>query len=290
MGIFPIPFAAAGGSLVVMTHTTVSPVSVSFDDAGRGEPALVYLTGWCSTRTSYAVMVEHTARHYRSIAIDWRGHGTSPAPDGDFGWPQMADDVLAVLDGCGVDRFVPVANAHAGWVARDLAERAPDRVAGVALINWLVLGAPPPFTVALAALADPATTRSAAESLTASWLAGHEDVPGLAEQIMAMRQQSLEMWARAGREIAAAYSLHTSPLHAFAALSATPPVRHLYAEPKDPAFLAAQQDFARTYPWFTVRRLDAAHTHFPMLEQPADLASDLTGFVGSLGRAPDQRA
>jgi hypothetical protein len=34
----------------------------------------------------------------------------------------------------------------------------------------------------------------------------------------------------------------------------------------------------------------SAHTHFPMLEQPADLASDLTGFVGSLSRAPHQRA
>ena len=270
---------------MVMTHTTVTPVPVSFDDAGRGEPALVYLTGWCSSRTSYAAMMEHTARHYRSIAIDWRGHGTSPAPDGDFGWPQMADDVLAVLDGCDVDRFVPVANAHAGWVARDLAERVPDRVAGVALINWLVLSAPVPFTAGLAALANPVTTRPAVEGLTASWLDGHEDAPGLAEQITAMRQHSDEMWARAGREIAAAYAAHTSPLQAFAALPVPPPVRHLYAEPKDPAFLAAQQDFARTHPWFTVRRLDAAHTHFPMLEQPAGLAGDLTGFVGSLGRS-----
>ena len=88
-----------------MSHTTVTSVPVSFDDAGHGEPALVYLTGWCSTRTSYTAMVEHTARRHRSIAIDWRGHGTSPAPDGDFGWQQMADDVLAVLDGCGVDRW-----------------------------------------------------------------------------------------------------------------------------------------------------------------------------------------
>lgn len=279
---------AADGSLVVMTHTTVTPVPVSFDDAGRGEPALVYLTGWCLARASYTAMVEHTARYYRSIAIDWRGHGTSPAAEGDFGWPQMADDVLAVLDGCGVDRFVLVANAHAGWVARDLAERVPDRVAGVALINWLVLGAPPPFTAGLAALADPATTRAAVEGLTSSWLAGHEDVPGLAEQITAMRQHSDEMWARAGREIAAAYAARTSPLQAFAALPVPPPVRHLYAEPKDPAFLAAQQDFARTRPWFTVRRLDTAHTHFPMLEQPADLAGDVTRFVGSLSRTPRQ--
>jgi len=201
----------------------------------------------------------------------------------DLGWPQLADDVLAVLDGCGVDQFVPVANAHAGWVARDLAERVPDRVAGVALIGWLVLGAPPPFTAGLAAMSDPATTRAAVDGLTASWLAGHEDVPGLTEQITAMRQHSDEMWARAGREIAAAYATRTSPLQAFAALPATRPVRHLYAEPEDPSFLAAQQDFARTHPWFTVRRLDTAHTHFPMLERPADLASDLTRFVGSLG-------
>jgi pimeloyl-ACP methyl ester carboxylesterase len=117
------------------------------------------------------------ARHYRSIAIDWRGHGTSPTSDGDFGSPEMAGDVLAVLDACGVDRFVPVANAHAGWIARDLAERVPDRVAGVALIGWLVMGAPPPFTAGLAALADPATTRATANGLTASWLDGHETWP-----------------------------------------------------------------------------------------------------------------
>ena len=65
-----------------MTHTTITPVPVSFDDAGHGEPALVYLTGWCAARTTYAAMVEHTARYRRSIAIDWRGHGTSPAAEG----------------------------------------------------------------------------------------------------------------------------------------------------------------------------------------------------------------
>ena len=269
-----------------MSHNTVTSVPVGFDDAGRGEPALVYLTGWCSTRTSYAAMVECTARHRRSIAIDWRGHGTSPASGGDFGWPEMAGDVLDVLGACGVDRFVPVANAHAGWVARDLAERVPGRVAGIVLLNWLVLGAPPAFAAGLAALADPVTTRQAADRLTASWLDGHEDLPGLAEQIAAMRCQGDQMWARAGREIAAAYATHASPLRAFAALAALPPVRHVYAEPKDPAFLSAQRDFARAHPWFTVRRLDTAHTHVPMLEQPAELAADVLTFTSAL---PPQR-
>ena len=69
-------------------------------------------------------------------------------------------------------------------------------------------------------------------------------------------------------------------------LGGLPPVRHLYAEPKDPAFLAVQQDFALSHPWFTVRRLDSAHTHFPMLEQPADLAADLIRFAGHQVLAP----
>ncbi len=108
-------------------------------------------------------------------------------------------------------------------------------------------------------------------------------MPGLAELIAGMRRHGDEMWARAGREIATAYAARPSPLEAFAALPAPVPVRHLYAKPKDPAFLAAQQEFARTHSWFTVHRLDTARTHFPMLEQPADLASDLACFVGSLG-------
>jgi pimeloyl-ACP methyl ester carboxylesterase len=234
-----------------------------------GEPALVCLTGWCSTRTSYAAMVEHTSRRSRSIAIDWRVHGTLPAADGDFGWPQMADDVLAVLDGCGVDRFVPVANAHAGWVARDLAERVPDRVAGMVLINWLVLGAPPPFAAGLAALADLAATRRAADGLTASWLDGHEDVPGLAGQIAEMRPQGDQMWARAGREIAAAYATGTSPLQAFAALAVPPPVRHLYAEPEGPGVRSRPAGLRPYPPVVPVRRPDTPRTHFPTLEQPA---------------------
>jgi hypothetical protein len=59
-------------------------------------------------------------------------------------------------------------------------------------------------------------------------------------------------------------------------------VRHLYAEPGDGAFLTAQQDFARSHSWFTVRRPDAARTHFPILECPAGLASDVIAFAEGL--------
>lgn len=265
-----------------MTHTTATQLPVSFDDAGRGDPALVYLSGWCSSRAPYARMAELTARHNRTVVIDWRGHGTSAAASRDFGYPDMTDDVAAVLDACGIGRFVPVANAHAGWVALDLARRFPGRVAGIVLIDWLILGAPPEFTAGLTAMANPATTRLAVDSLTGSWLAGNEDVPGLAGQVSAMRQHDDEMWARASREITTAYAAHPEPLWAFAALPGVPPVRHLYAVPKDPSVLEAQRMFASAHPWFTVRRLDGARTHFPMLEQPAELAADVTAFTSTL--------
>ncbi len=53
---------------------------------------------------------------------------------------------------------------------------------------------------------------------------------------------------------------------------------HLYAQPGDPDFLRAQEDFAEEHEWFEVRRLEA-HSHFPMLEVPEDLAVAIEEFV-----------
>ena len=39
---------------------------------------------------------------------------------------------------------------------------------------------------------------------------------------------------------------------------------HRYSQPEDPGYLRAQQSFAATHAWFSVRKLDA-HSHFPML-------------------------
>ena len=55
-------------------------------------------------------------------------------------------------------------------------------------------------------------------------------------------------------------------------------VLHVYGQPADPAFLAAQEELAAAHPWFTVRKLRGV-THFAMIETPAEVAGAIEDFV-----------
>jgi len=252
--------------------------AIAFDDQGRGEPALLCLSGWCADRSAYDALLPACSRHRRALSIDWRGHGESERARSDFGESGLLEDALAVIDDRGIHRVVPVALAHSGWVAMELRRRLGDRVPAIVLIDWLILDAPPPFLDALGALQDPERWRSTRDRLFSMWLEGVDSprVARLVREVMA--SHDFEMWARAGREIGAAYRREGSPLNALATLRPTPKVLHLYAQPADPQFLQTQETFAAKNPWFSVRRL-AAKSHFPMLEIPELIAGAIESFL-----------
>ncbi len=116
------------------------------------------------------------------------------------------------------------------------------------------------------------------EQVFALWLHG-VDSAGLIRFVREeMGAFGVDMWARAAREISAAYAQAGSPLQALAALDPAPPVLHLYAQPDDPGYLSAQESFAAAHPWFSVRKLHA-RSHFPMFEVPDEMASAIERFV-----------
>ena len=65
---------------------------------------------------------------HRTLAMDWRGHGGSAAASGDFGTQELVEDALAVIQASGAETVVPVAAAHAGWVAIELRRRLGERI------------------------------------------------------------------------------------------------------------------------------------------------------------------
>lgn len=62
-----------------------------------------------------------------SIAVDLRGHGTSPRP-GDYSFVSMTDDVLSFLDALGHYTVDLVGHSLGGAVAQHIAMRVPHRV------------------------------------------------------------------------------------------------------------------------------------------------------------------
>src|SRR5690349_2706276 len=78
----------------------------------------------------------------------------------DFGFADLIEDTIELVDALEVERFVPVALSHAGWVAVEVRRRlGPDRVPAVVLLDWMPLGPPPGFMEALSGLQNPGVWR-----------------------------------------------------------------------------------------------------------------------------------
>jgi pimeloyl-ACP methyl ester carboxylesterase len=255
-------------------------VRIDYADLGKGEPALLLLPGWCATRSAFAKMIDLCAAHRRVLALDWRGHGSSGAPTADFGTPALVEDALAVINASGVTQVAPVALSHAGWVGIELRRRLAELVPKLALIDWIVLDLPTPFLSVLRALQDPIHWEETRKNLFSAWLQGISN-PELSSFVLNdMGAFGFDMWARAGREIMAAYTQHGNPLRTLEALAPAVPTLHIYAQPSDPVYWQAQQSFSASHPWFTARRVNAL-SHFPMFEEPEEMAQEIGRFLSA---------
>ena len=259
--------------------SVTATTSLAVTDLGTGGPTLLFVPGWCGGRDVFDPLLPTLAEHRRVVSVDLPAHGTSAAPAGDFTITDVVDALVATVDELGIDRVVPVGLSHAGWAAIDLRRRlGADRVPGVVLLDWMVLGTPPGFADALAGLQSPAWADVRA-GLTTMWLDGL-DIPALTDFVASMTRYGQEHWSRAGREIAAQFAAQPVPLAALEQLQPCPAL-HLYAQPAAPEVLAAQQEYAAEHPWFSVHRLEA-RSHFPMFEVPGEMALVLEEFVRSL--------
>lgn len=114
-------------------------IRIAYDDLGTGEPALLLLTGWCSSRDRWREVAPVCAGHRRVLNMDWRGHGDSEPAPGDFGTDDMVVDALAVIEAAGVESVVPCSASHSGWVAIELRRRLGERVPKLVHADWMVV-------------------------------------------------------------------------------------------------------------------------------------------------------
>lgn len=94
------------------------------DDA----PALVLLNSIGTDMDLWDALLPRLRAHFALLRIDARGHGASSAEPGDYRMAMLADDVLAVADAAGFDRFSIAGVSLGGMIGMELALRAPARV------------------------------------------------------------------------------------------------------------------------------------------------------------------
>ena len=120
-----------------MTEFTVvrAGVTLAGEEAGEGVP-VVLLHGLTATRR-YVVMGSRALERsgHRVVAYDARGHGhSSPAPDPSaYTYPDLAADLLAVLDDRGIERAVLAGASMGAHTIVRLALDHGDRAAALVL-------------------------------------------------------------------------------------------------------------------------------------------------------------
>lgn len=122
-----------------MAHLVREGVGLAYEEAGRGEPVLVLVHGMACHRGFWRAQLEHFAPRHRVVAVDLRGHGESDAPEQRYTMQGFADDVAWACGQLDVEQCVVLGHSLGGLVALELAAAHAELVAGVVLVDSILL-------------------------------------------------------------------------------------------------------------------------------------------------------
>jgi pimeloyl-ACP methyl ester carboxylesterase len=106
-------------------------VSIAYLVAGKGEPVVLIHGLYSSAGINWELpgTVNLLAQRYQVIALDLRGHGRSGKPrEEDAYGPQMAEDVIRLMDHLKIEKAHIVGYSLGGMIALNVIANHPDRV------------------------------------------------------------------------------------------------------------------------------------------------------------------
>lgn len=185
-----------------MTVALSNDVQIAYEIRGSGDP-LVLVHGLAYDRRGWGRLPDLLAEAFSVVLLDNRGVGESDAPRGPYSVAQMAADVAAVLDDCGLERTHLFGVSLGGYVAQELTLTWPERVDKLVLCSTAVGGPrahPMPLATQELFARYPTLEREAALRMFVDNSLGERgvrDLPELVEEIYAYRLErapSTEAW------------------------------------------------------------------------------------------------
>lgn len=114
-----------------MAYVRCNGADLYYEAAGEGNP-IVFLHGVLHSRRFYEPQLTELSETYRTVALDFRGHGRSETTELGHTVAQYARDVHAVLDELGLEDVVLVGWSMGALVAWDYVEQfGTDRLRGL---------------------------------------------------------------------------------------------------------------------------------------------------------------
>jgi pimeloyl-ACP methyl ester carboxylesterase len=116
-----------------MDFAQINGISIAYRDLGTGHPIL-FLHGHPFNQSMWDPQIAALSARYRTITFDLRGYGVSEVPATESTTLEtMADDVNGLLHHLGIEKAVVVGLSMGGQIAMAVADRYPQRLAGLVL-------------------------------------------------------------------------------------------------------------------------------------------------------------
>lgn len=113
-------------------------IQIYFTDQGAGKPT-VLLHGFLENSTMWHAFVPELAKNNRIICIDLLGHGNTECLGYVHSMELMAETVYAVLKHLKIEKTAIIGHSMGGYVALAFAEKNPDMLNGLCLMNSTAL-------------------------------------------------------------------------------------------------------------------------------------------------------
>jgi len=112
-------------------------VKISFDQQGKGKPAIIFVHGWSINRSVWVAQMAHFSEKYRVIAVDLPGFGESGYNRTNWTMASFGEDVAAVIKKLNLKRVVLVGFSMGGSVIIETAKASPENLIGLVLVDVL---------------------------------------------------------------------------------------------------------------------------------------------------------
>ena len=109
-------------------------IQLHYTVTGTG-PAIVLVHSFLASSAMWEAQIPALSSEHTVLAVDLRGHGASGPIKRDVSIYDLVDDVLAILDAEGITRAVWAGLSIGGMISLRAALKAPERVAGLLLLD-----------------------------------------------------------------------------------------------------------------------------------------------------------
>jgi 3-oxoadipate enol-lactonase len=119
-----------------MPTVPLKDVQLHYQFAGPDRaPVLLFSNSLGTNFAMWDPQMPELSRAFRILRYDMRGHGRSQVPPGPYTIPQLAADVIHLLDALSVDKVDFCGLSMSGMIGMELAFHAPHRLRNVIICN-----------------------------------------------------------------------------------------------------------------------------------------------------------